>query len=78
MWINSPLGKWEQETRVKEALQEAERLRAQEEAGDAGRAARRADPLSVASAGLHSLGARILGAAETIQTWLAAPAAPRD
>jgi hypothetical protein len=78
MWMNSPLGKWEQEARVKEALQEAERLRAQKEVGDAGRAAGRAVPLSVATAGLHWLGARIRGAAETIQTWLVAPAAPQD
>ena len=36
MWITSPLGKWEQETRMDKALRDAERMRAQEEGHDAG------------------------------------------
>ena len=75
MWINSPLGKWEQDARVNEALRSAERIRAQEEAGDADGAARRGGPLEAASARLHSLVARTRAAVEGIQMWLAATAA---
>jgi hypothetical protein len=78
MWMNSPLGKWEQETRVDEALRDAERMRAQEEAGDADGAARRGGPLNIASVALHWLTAGTRGTIENIQTWLAAPAAPQD
>jgi hypothetical protein len=78
MWINSPLGKWEQDARVDEALRSAERMRAQEEAGDAGGAARRGGLLEAASARLHRLAARTRGAIEAIQTSLAARMAQQD
>jgi hypothetical protein len=78
MWINSPLGKWEQDARVNEALRRAERIRAQEEAGDADGAARRGGLLEAASARLHRLAARTRGAIEGIQTSLTDPAAQQD
>jgi hypothetical protein len=68
MWMNSPLGKWEQEARVNEALRDAERIRAQEEAGDADGATRRGGPLKAVSARLHWLAARARGAVESTQT----------
>jgi hypothetical protein len=77
MWMNSPLGKWEQEARVNEALRSAERMRAQEEAGDDG-AARRGGLLMAAGVWLHWLAGRTRGAVESIQMWLAAPAAQQD
>ena len=71
MWMNSPLGKWEEEARVNKALQDAERMRAQEEGGDADGAAR--------SGGLLQwLAARSHGAVESIQLRLAAPAAQKE
>jgi hypothetical protein len=78
MWINSPLGKWEQDTRVNEALRSAERIRAQEETGDAAGAAGRGGLLEAASVWVHWLAARTREAVESIQTSLATPAAQRD
>jgi hypothetical protein len=78
MWINSPLGKWEQENRVNKALEDVERLRAQEEGGDAGGTAGRGGLLAAASAGLHWLAVRTRGAVQSIQMRLAAPAAQQD
>jgi hypothetical protein len=78
MWINSPLGKWEQENRVNKALQDAERLRAGEEDGDADGEARSGGLLNVASGGFHWLAARTRGAVESIQSRLATPATPQD
>ena len=77
MWINSPLGKWEQEVRVNKALRGAERMRAQEEVGDAGGAARVGSSLDAAGVSLQLLVARAGGAVEVIQAWLATSAAPR-
>ena len=56
------------------AMGDAERMRAQEEAGDAGGAARRGSPLKATRVALHWLAARARAAVESIQTWLAAPA----
>ena len=78
MWINSPLGKWEQDTRVNDALRSAERMRALEEAGYERSAARRGGLLEAASARLHWLAARTRGAVEGIQTSLAARMAQQD
>ena len=78
MWINSPLGKWEQDTRVSEALRSAERMRAQEEAGDAGGGARRGGSLEAGSLWVNWLAARTRGAVESIQTSLAASEAQQE
>ena len=78
MWINSPLGKWEQENRVKKALQDAERLRAQEECGDAGGSASGGSLLVAASDGLHWLAARTRGAVHSIQVRLAPAMSQQD
>jgi hypothetical protein len=78
MSINSPLGKWEQDTRVNEALRAAERMRAQEVAGDADGAASTGGLVNVASAGLHWLAARTGAAVESVQMWLVAQAARQD
>ena len=76
--MNSPLGKWEQDARVRKALQDAERLRAQEEGSDDGGTAGRGGLLAAARARLHWLAARSRGAVESIQMRLAAPAAQKD
>ena len=76
--MNSPLGKWEQEDRVNKALQDAERLRAQEEAGDASAETSRGGLLVAAGAGLHWLAAHARGTIQSIQMRLAAPAAQKD
>ena len=78
MWINSPLGKWEQEARVDKAQQDAERMRMQEKAKDADGAARSGSLLNAASVGVHRLAAAAERAADVIRAWLAAPAAQRD
>lgn len=78
MWINSPLGKWEQENRVKKALGDAERLRVQEEVGDAGDSASGGGLLIAASARLHWLAARTWGAVQSIQMRLASPVSEQD
>jgi hypothetical protein len=78
MWINSPLGKWEQEARVNKALRDAERMRALEEAEEADGAARIGSLLNAASVRLHWLAAPTRRAADVIQTWLAASAVPQD
>jgi hypothetical protein len=78
MWINSPLGKREQDTRVNEALRKAERMRAQEEAGDAEGTTSRGGPLEAASVWAHWLAARTRGAIEGIQRSLSAPAAQQN
>jgi len=78
MWINSPLGKWEQETRVNEALRSAERIRALEEAGDADGPARWGGLLQAISVRLHWLAARTRAAVDSIQTSLAALAGQQD
>ena len=77
MWINSPLGKWEQEARVNKALLDAERMRAQEAGGDAG-AAWSGGLLTGASARLLWLAACTRGAVESIQMRLAASALQKD
>lgn len=77
MWMNSPLPKWDQDARVKKAHRDAERLRVEEEAGDADGEAKRDTPL-VAEGGLHWLAARARAAVESMQTRFAGPAAPRD
>jgi hypothetical protein len=78
MWINSPLGKWEQEDRVNKALDDAERMRTQEEDGDAGGTAGRGGLLVAASARLHWLAARTRGAVQSIQMRLAPPVSQQD
>ena len=78
MWINSPLGKWEQEARVNKALRDAKRMRAQDADGEAGGTAGRGGLLVAASAHLHWLAVRSRGAVQSIQMRLAAPAAQRD
>jgi hypothetical protein len=78
MWINSPLGKWEQENRVNKALDDAERMRVQGEAGDDGGTAGRGGLLNAASVGLHWLAAHTRAAVESVQMRLAAPAARQD
>jgi hypothetical protein len=78
MWINSPLGKWEQEARVNKALQDAERLRAQEAGNDADGAAWSGGLLITASARLDWLAARTRVAVQSIQMRLAPPVSQQD
>ena len=78
MWINSPLGKWEQEARVNKALHDAERMRTPEEPEDADGAAGIGSLLNAASVRLRWLAAPTQSAADVIRTWLAAPATPQD
>jgi hypothetical protein len=78
MWMNSPLGKWDQDARVNKALVDAERIRTLEEAEDADGAARDGSLLNAASVRLRWLWASIQRAAAVIRTWLAAPAAPQE
>jgi hypothetical protein len=78
MWINSPLGKWEQESRVDKALDDAERMRMLEEAKDADGAAGSGGLLKAAGVGPRWLAAATQRAVEVIRTWLAAPATQQE
>ena len=78
MWTNSPLGKWEQDARVKKALRDAKRMRTPEEAEDADGAAGIGTLLHATSVGLRWLAAPTHRAVDVIRTWLAAPAARQD
>jgi hypothetical protein len=78
MWMNSPLGKWEQETRVEKALRDAARMRTQEAAGDGGGTAWRARLLNAARLRCARLPMRTRGAIEGVQTSLASRAAHQD
>jgi hypothetical protein len=78
MWMNSPLGKWEQDARVKKAIDDAERMRTLEEASNADGAARIGSLLNAASVRLRWLATPIQRAVDVVRTWLAAPAAAKD
>jgi hypothetical protein len=78
MWMNSPLGKWEQDSRVKQALADAERMGMLEEANNADGAARSGRLLNAASVRLRWLALPAQRAVDVIRRWLAAPAAAQD
>lgn len=64
MWINSPLGKWEQDARVNQALRDAQRRRAHQATEDAGLGAPSATLIRSVSARLRwhvDLARRALG-----------------
>ena len=76
MWINSPLGKWEQDARVNQALRDAEQRRAHQATEDAGLDAPSATLIRSVRAGLRwhvDLARRALG---LIWLWPADPSAP--
>lgn len=78
MWINSPLGKWEQENRVNKALDDAARMRAQEKDLHVSDSARRGSLLGAASAPLLWFAAATRETVQSIQIWLAAPSAQQE
>lgn len=78
MWINSALGKWDQDARVKSALRDAEQRRLAENAQDPGEGALIARLVSSASGrlrGPEGLGRRVVDAT---RSWLGIPLDPQD